>query len=169
MEQKRNFSSLRGDYFLLHTVVQLAVWLLTSVCLLLVFFFTNFIPPVLRSLQDSYTQTDKPIHQHKQTWHIQAAIIQLISWHDHDFTFPMPMICPPVSEDKTFTDRQHDLCTSMTQQRADIMEGYRPAVVAPLILFLQVRGGAGAWGTGACGHVPGQDGGCRGKKTQLHC
>lgn len=45
------------------------------------------------------------------------------------------------------------------EHQRDITDGYWPAVVAPLILFLQVGGRAGARGTGARGHVPSQDGG----------
>lgn len=47
---------------MLHTAVHVSIWLLTSVCRLRGFFFTNFIPPVLRSLQNSYTHIIIPFN-----------------------------------------------------------------------------------------------------------
>lgn len=46
-------------------------------------------------------------------------------------------------------------------QQRDQTQPYAPTVVAPLLFFLQVRGGAGPRGTRARGYVPSQDGGWR--------
>lgn len=117
---------------------------LTSVCRLRVFFFAIFKPPALRSLQKN-GDTHIIAQRHVTTcmkWPSGRATVSRRTFHGCDLS-----------------SGEKKRCRNTQARALGKWKGYRPAVTAPFVLFLQVGGGAGARGTGARGHVASQDGG----------